>query len=51
MMVVPKKDMNNLKKGKQYKIVNADMYEYEIECEDNVVLWISKNDANFEYHC
>ncbi|MGG7142465.1 hypothetical protein ACQPVP_03265 [Clostridium nigeriense] len=52
MFVVPKNNMNNLRKGKQYKITNSDMYEYEIECEDGVVLWISKDDLiNFEYHC
>lgn len=52
MFVIPKKNMNNLKKGKQYKIINSDMYEYEIECEDEVILWISKDDlSNFEYHC
>lgn len=52
MFVVSKKNMNNLKMGKQYKIVNADYYEYEILCEDGIRLWIYKGDIeNFDYHC
>lgn len=33
MFVVPKKNINNLKAGKKYEIINADFYEYEIVCE------------------
>lgn len=52
MFVIPKKNMNNLRVGKKYEIINADYYEYEIVCEDDVRLWIDKCDVeNFDYHC
>lgn len=52
MFVIPKKNMNNLRAGKQYKIINADYYEYEILCEDGIRMWIDKGDIeNFDYNC
>ena len=51
MYVISKKDTDYLKKDEQYKIVNADYFEYQIEYRPNHLMWISKDDTdNFEYH-
>ena len=51
MYVISKKDTDYLKKDEQYKIVNADYFEYQIEYRPNNLMWIGKDDTdNFEYH-
>lgn len=51
MYIISKKDTDYLKKGKKYKIINADIFEYQIEYVENHFMWIEKSDTEkFEYH-
>ena len=51
MYVISKKDTDYLKKGKKYKVIDADYYEYLIEYKPKHLMWIGKDDTdNFEYH-
>lgn len=51
MHVIAKKSFSHFKQGEKYKIVNADMYEYQVEYQKGLWTWIGKDDIeHFDYH-